>query len=56
MHQECWYLQSCETTVGEKIVAVEWFSIAKHWGDKEPGFIDDAKPQRLEQHRYLLHM
>ena len=55
-HQECWYLQFCETMVGEKIVAVKWFSITKHRGDEEPGFIDDVKPRRLEQCRYLLHM
>ena len=42
--------------MGEKIVAVEWFSIAKHRGDKEPSFIDDAKPRRLEQRNYLLHI
>ena len=30
--------------VGEKIVAVKWFSIMKHQGDEEPGFIDNVKP------------
>ena len=44
VHQECWYLWSRETMVGEKIVAVEWFSIMKHQGDEEPGFIDNVKP------------
>ena len=55
-HRECWYLWSRETAVGGKIVAVECFSIAKHRGDEEPGFVGDVKPRRLEQSKYPLHI